>query len=48
MVGLEGWIIPGVVTKLSPFRVHINMSDCKEAVKPDDLTVEIEAEVGLC
>lgn len=47
MFDTEGWTILRTVVKLSPFRVHVNLNGCKQAVKPDGLTVEMRAEAGL-
>lgn len=46
MVDIEGWTIPGVVTKLSPFRVHVDMNGCKQAIEPDNLAVEMVDKAG--
>lgn len=40
-VNIEGWTIPGTITKLSPFRIHVNMNGCKQAVKPAQVTAEV-------
>lgn len=46
MVDIEGWTIPGVVIKISPFRVHVNLNGCKQAVKPDEIAVEMMDTTG--
>lgn len=39
-VNIEGWTIPGTITKLSPYKIHVNMNGCKQAVAPAQISAE--------
>ena len=40
VVDVSGWAIPGTITKLSPFRIYVDMNGCKQAVEPAQITAE--------
>ena len=40
VVDVSGSDIPGVVSKLSPYKVHVNMNGCREAVEPTQISAE--------
>ena len=41
VVEVSGWDIPGTITKLSPYKIYVNMSGCHKAVEPAQVTAEV-------
>jgi hypothetical protein len=39
-VDIGGYTIPGVVSKISPYKIHVNMSGCHETVEPSRVTAK--------